>query len=87
MERITITVEDSLDFLHWETVRLDGEPIGVISKNTEVDLDFFFRAFHMPSWPDRMEYVAEFCGYADTLIGAHNLAQRYANHLISMEVS
>lgn len=86
MERITITVEDSFDFLHWEVVRLDGEPIGVISKNTELDSDFGFRAFRIPSWPAKMEYEDRFCGYADTLIGAHNLAQAYANHLLSQGI-
>jgi hypothetical protein len=82
MERVTISVEDTFDFLHWESVKLDGVVIGFISRNKEVDLDYHFRALRVPQWAAHLDYEQKFCGYADSLIGAHNLAQVYANHLI-----
>ena len=83
MQRVTINVEDSCDFLHWESVHLDGVPIGVISRNKEIDLDYYFQAFGVPQWIAKLEYAEDFCDYSDTLIGAHNLAQAYANYLIA----
>jgi hypothetical protein len=80
--RVKITVDESVNFLHWETVFLDYRRIGCISRNMETDLDYYFRAYSQPIWAGRLEYEDEFCGYADNLTGAHNLAQAYANHLI-----
>jgi hypothetical protein len=82
MERVTITVEATPDFLHWESIKLDERPIGYISRNYEVDLDYRFRAFKFPQWAPHLEYEQKFCGYSNTLTGAHNIAQMYANYLI-----
>jgi len=82
MERVTITVEDANDFLHLECIKLDEKPIGFISRNYEVDLDYHFRAFKFPYWALNLYYEQKFCGYSNTLTGARNIAQIYANYLI-----
>lgn len=83
-DRVSITVENlpNLSFLYWETVKLDGKIIGTIGRNTLVEDNFYFSALKFPVWLATIEHELKFCGHAETLIGAHNLAQTYANWLI-----
>jgi hypothetical protein len=82
MERVTITVEDAPYPFHWESIKLDEKPIGFISMNYEVNPDYHFRAFKFPHWAPHLDYEQKFCGCSNTLTGARNIAQIYANYLI-----
>ena len=80
-----------------ESVMLDGKKIGFIFRDGEPSpyriargytptlrspSDYSFTALRHPKEPYEHFDAHKFDGYADTLIGAHNLAQAYANYLI-----
>jgi hypothetical protein len=84
--RVTIEIckDERISFLHWEVVKLDNLPIGMIRRNLEIEQDYLFSAIADPEIKciGQTFYAPYFCGYEKTLTGAHNLAQTYANWLI-----